>query len=414
MENKKIIFKLGQFPHLSETFILAQIITAIKSGFDVKVIIGKLLDFESSKQQDLISKYEIKDKIILEDFKIPKNRIIRILKWAGLLLINFQNANQIFKYYKAHSKFSLTWLYQWVFYNQFNDAAIFHVQYGTNSGGLSLLKKVGFKPSLIVSFHGHDAFFPINGFIPNNGYYDNLFKYGDLIVANTPYLAEILIELGCPEKMLKIVPVGVDTDFFYQKKIQRNDQISRLITVGRLNIVKGHIYAFQVIKKLKHEGLDVKLTVVGEGPEREKLENYIRDNNLTDSIVLVGSKSRDEIRELLWKNDIFVFSSVSLHNGKSTETQGLVTIEAMACGLPAIVFDSGGVKYTLENGISGFLCDEYDIDCMSAKIKTLVDDKSILIEMGKQANHFANKNYSQKMIDSKWQIIYNKLSNGKY
>lgn len=413
MENKKLIFKIGQFPHLSETFILAQIITAVKSGFDVKLIIDKLLDFESSKQHDLIAKYEIKDKIILEDLKIPKNKIARTFKWIVLILINLKDANQIFKYYKAHSKFSLTWLYQWVFYNQFNDASIFHVQYGTNSGILSLLKKVGFEPSLVVSFHGHDAFFPINGFITNNGYYDNLFKYGDLVVVNTPYLAEILIELGCPEKILKIIPVGVDTDFFYPKKIIRNDQITRLITVGRLNIVKGHIYAFQAVRKLKLEGINVELTVVGEGPERQNLEGYIRDNNLTDSIVLVGSKSREEIRELLWENDIFLLSSVSLHNGKSTETQGLVTIEAMACGLPVVVFDSGGVKYTLEDGISGFICNEYDIDCMSTKIKTLVNDNNILIEMGNQANYFANKKYSQKMLNAEWQTIYNELRNGK-
>jgi len=413
MKSKKIVFKIAHFPHLSETFILAQIITAVKSGFDVKLIIDKLLDFESSKQYDLIAKYEIKSKIILEDLKIPKSKIFRTFKWIILILINLKDANQIFKYYKAHSKFSLTWLYQWVFYNQFNDASIFHVQYGTNSGILSLMKKVGFKPSLVVSFHGHDAFFPINGFITNNGYYDNLFKYGDLVVVNTPYLAETLIELGCPEKILKIIPVGVDTDFFYPKKIIRNDQITRLITVGRLNIVKGHIYAFQAVKKLKLERLNIKLTVVGEGPERENLESYIRDNNLTDSIILVGSKSREEIRELLWNNDIFVFSSVSLHNGKSTETQGLATTEAMACGLPAIVFDSGGVKYTVENGISGFLCDEYDIDCMSAKIKTLVNDNSVLIEMGIQANYFANKNYSQSLVDAKWQTIYDRLSNGE-
>lgn len=411
MENKKIIFKIGQFPHLSETFILAQIITAIKCGFDVKLIVDKLLDFESSKQQDLLAKYEIKDKIILEEYKIPKNRIIRILKWFVLLFFNLKNVNQIFKYYEAHSKFSLTWLYQWVFYNQFNDVDIFHVQYGTNSGILSLLKKVGFKPSLVVSFHGHDAIFPISGFIPNNGYYDNLFKYGDLVAVNTPYLAEILIDLGCPEKILTIVPVGVDTDFFHPNKIKRDDQISKLITVGRLNIVKGHIYAFQVIKKLKLEGINVRLTVVGEGTERQNLESYIRDNNLTDSIVLVGSKSREEIRELLWDNDIFLLSSVSLHNGKSTETQGLVTTEAMACGLPVVVFDSGGVKYTLEDGISGFICDEYNIDCMATKIKRLVDDNSTLIEMGNQAHYFANKNYSQKMVDAKWQTIYNRLIN---
>ncbi|WP_222861338.1 hypothetical protein, partial [Seonamhaeicola marinus] len=82
------------------------------------------------------------------------------------------------------SKFSLTWLYQLHFYKQFNTAHAIHVQYGTNVNPLDVLKKVGFlKPSLIVTFHGHDVFFPISGYIHNNGYYDNLFGFGDLITA---------------------------------------------------------------------------------------------------------------------------------------------------------------------------------------------------------------------------------------
>nr|WP_230392549.1 glycosyltransferase family 4 protein [Flavobacterium sp. LC2016-01] len=330
-----------------------------------------------------------------------------------LLILNLKKIKQIFHYNKEHSNFSLSWVYQWHFYNQFNDVDIFHVQYGTNSGVLSLLKKNGYKPSLIVSFHGHDAFFPINGYIANNGYYDNLFKYGDLIVANTPYLAEVITDLGCPEEKLKIVPIGVDTDFFYPQKTQRNDSVFNLIIVGRLNVVKGHIYALEVVKKLKSEGFDVKLIIIGEGPERENLENYINNNSLSDSIILAGAKSREEIRELLWQNDTFLFPSVSLHNGKSTETQGLATIEAMACGLPVVVFDSGGIKYTLENKVSGFICDEYDIDCMVVKVKTLIENNNLLIEMGNQAVRFVNNNYSQKVIDKKWEIIYSDLSNEK-
>jgi colanic acid/amylovoran biosynthesis glycosyltransferase len=411
---KKLIFKIGQFPHLSETFILAQIITAIKCGYDVRLLIGELLDFETSKQLDLITKYEIDKKIIEEDYRIPKNKIIRLIKWFALLAFNFKSIKTIINFHKGNLKFSFTFLYQWVFYNQFNDVAIFHVQYGTNSSTLALLKKTGFKPSIIVTFHGHDAFFPINGFIPNNGYYDNLFKYGNLITANTPYLADKIIELGCPKELLSIVPVGVDTDFFYpsNNKTKLTNSL-RLITVGRLSIVKGHIYSLEVVKKLKQAGYNIMLTVVGEGSERLNLENYIRINKLSDSIVLAGAKSQQEIRELLWESDVFLFSSVSLHQGKSTETQGLATIEAMACGLPAVVFDSGGVKYTLEDGISGFVCDEYDIDCMTSKVKILIEDTAMAKKMSIQAVTFVNKNYSQKMIDSKWKTIYNNLSNGK-
>ncbi|WP_220759889.1 glycosyltransferase family 4 protein [Flavobacterium sp. UMI-01] len=392
---------------------MAQIITAINCGYDVSLLVVELLDFEASKQKSLIEKYQIDKKIIIEDYKIPKNKFIRLVKWLILLVFNFKDINYIIPFYRENTTFSLTWLYQWVFYKQFNEVSIFHVQYGTNSGILAKLKKIGYKPSLIVSFHGHDAFFPINGFIPNNGYYDNLFKYGDLIVANTPYLANTIAELGCPKELITTVPVGVDTDFFYPKKTQISIKKCKLISVGRLSIVKGHIYAFESVRKLEQGGYNIELTVVGEGPERVKLENYIRKNNLFDSIVLVGAKSQEEVRELLWESNIFLFPSVSLHNGKSTETQGLATIEAMACGLPAVVFDSGGVKYTIDDGKTGFICNEYDINDLVYKIELLYNNKELLKSMSQNTVDFVNKNYSQKVIDAKWEIIYRELSNGK-
>lgn len=412
-EQKKIVFKVREFPHLSETFILAQIITAIKCGYDVRLLIGKLLDFETSKQQDLIIKYEIGKKIIIEDYKIPKNELLRLLKCIFIFAVSFKYLKQIFQFYREHPKFSLTWLYQWYFYNQFNEADIFHIQYGTNSNTLALLKKIGFKPSLVVTFHGHDAFFPINGFITNNGYYDNLFKYGNLITVNTPYLSNEIIKLGCPRELLSIVPVGVDTDFFYPNKgIKTIHKTLKLITVGRLDKVKGHHFCIEAVHQLINKGTDVILTIIGDGAEREKLEGLIAECELEEKVFMKGRQSQTEVLHALWEHDIYLLTAVALPDGRR-ESQGLATLEAQACGLPVIVFDSGGVKYTLEDGVSGFVCDEYDIDGIISKVKLLMEHTEMAMEMSNQAVTFVNKFYSQKEIDKKWEIIYSNLSNGK-
>jgi colanic acid/amylovoran biosynthesis glycosyltransferase len=125
-----------------------------------------------------------------------------------------------------------------------------------------------------------------------------------------------------------------------------------------------------------------------------------------------GKKSQLQVRQELWEHDVYLLTAVALPDGRR-ETQGLATLEAQACGLPVIVFDSGGVKYTLEDGISGYVCEEYDIDCMVGKIKILKDDFIKFKEMSNQAITFVNKNFSQQSIDNKWQTIYNNLSNGK-
>lgn len=414
MSNKKIVFKVPEFPHLSETFIVAQITTAIKLGYEVEILVRKLLENANTLNYGLIKQHVLLDKIIIEDYKVPKNKIVRSFKWMILLFINFKDLKYILKFYKEYPKFSFTWLYTWHFYKQFNKAAIIHIQYGTNKYPIDILKKTGFfKPSVVTTFHGHDAFFPISGFIPNNGYYENLFKYGNLITSNTPYLAEKILELGCPKGLLSIIPVGVDTDFFYPNKEKKEiSKALKLITVGRLDKVKGHQFCIEAVKQLINKGIKVTLTIIGDGEERSNLESLIVKYQLEDSVFMKGSKSQQEVRQSLWEHDVYLLTAVALPDGRR-ETQGLATLEAQACGLPVIVFNSGGVKYTLEDGVSGFVCEEYDIKDVVAKIIKFIDNPDLLNKMSNEAVTFVNKNYSQKVIDNKWNVIYRNLSNGK-
>ncbi|QOG03810.1 glycosyltransferase [Flavobacterium sp. MDT1-60] len=406
---KKIVFKVPEFPHLSETFIVAQIITAIKLGYEVKILIRKFLDNDTAINSILIKEYDLLDKIIIEDYNIPKNRLIRLIKWIVLLILNFQDLSSIIKYHKEFPKFSLTWLYQWFFFQKFSDMDIFHVQYGTNSKPLDILKKTGFKPALIVTFHGHDAFFPINGYILNNGYYDNLFKHADLITANTPYLANKIIELGCPKELLSIIPVGVDTDFFYPNTEHKTSQNTlKLITVGRLDKVKGHDFCIMAMTDLINKGFDITLTIIGEGEERTSLENLIAKYQLEGKVYMKGKKSQLEVRQELWEHDVYLLTAVALKDGRR-ETQGLATLEAQACGLPVVAFDSGGVKYTIKEKKTGLICKEYDVQEVSEKIKLLYSNPILRIEMGINTKDFIKQHFSQNHIDSIWEKEYLQL-----
>lgn len=406
IKKKEIIFKIPEFPHISETFLVAQIVTAINLGYDIKIITRKLI----SENIGLIDKHQLLDKIIIEDYKVPSNKFVRVLKWILLLIINFKDISYIIKYYREHLKFSSSTLYEWVFYKQLNNADIVHVQYGTYKYPIDILKKIGFfKPGIVVTFHGHDAFFPIYGHIENNGYYENLFKSDILITANTIYLADKIKELGCSKDKITIIPVGVDTSFFYPNKDVKNDKEPiKLITVGRLDKVKGHEYCIEVIKKLLKKGIDVRLTIVGEGEERFNLETLIKKYKLEENIFLVGSKEPVEVRTALWNHDVYLLLAVPVEQNRR-ETQGLATLEAEACGLPAIVFDSGGVKYTVKNEVSGFVCKEFDFEAVIEKVELLSCNKEILKKMSENAIAFVNREYSQKIIDKKWEYFYKKI-----
>ena len=409
VNHKFIIFKVPEFPHLSETFIIAQIVTAIKLGYAIKIVTRRAIK-ENSSIASAIGKYNLLDHIIIEDYKIPESRAIRLFRWCLLLLSNLLHLKSIIKFHREFAKFSLSWLYQWHFYFQFNEAAIIHVQYGTNSYPYRVINyKNIFKPKVIVTFHGHDAFFPIYGHIQNNGYYKKLFTNSTLITANTPYLGKQLTELGCLAEMLKIVTVGVDTEFFTPTKNYREiREVLKLITVGRLDKVKGHLYCIEVVNELVKKGLNVSLTIIGEGSERLALETLIQQYRLEKYIWLLGSKNAQEIRNELQAHDIYLLLAVPV-DFERRESQGLATIEAQACGLPAIVFDSGGVKYTVQDEYSGFICGEFDIPAVVGKIELLYQNRLLLKKMGTQATLFVKTEYALHIIQEKWAFIYKNI-----
>ena len=85
IRKKIIVFKVPEFPHLSETFIVAQIVTTIKLGYEVKIVTRKLVE-NNFLNFPVIFEYNLLDNVIIEDYKIPKNKFLRLFKWILILL----------------------------------------------------------------------------------------------------------------------------------------------------------------------------------------------------------------------------------------------------------------------------------------------------------------------------------------
>jgi len=407
-QKSKIIFKISEFPHTSETFVINQIIAALELGYDVYILVHRKLDFYRSPHRDLLLYYKLEDKIIYEKVLIPKNYLLRLTKIIYLFVKNFKRINDIIFFYKYQPNRSISWIYHWAFYNNLDSVnTIFHIQFGNNKYPFDILKaKCNFKSKVIITFHGHDAFFPMYGYIPNENYYGLLFKGVDIVTANTKYLADKIIQLGCPIEKIKIIPVAVDTVFFNSKSkdIDRKSNL-RLINVGRLDPIKGQKYLLQIVKKLKDRGVDVDLNIIGEGGERLNLEKLILEYNLQNSVRLLGKKSQVEIKKFLLQSDLYVFTAVPVEDGRR-ETQGLATLEAQACGLPVIAYDSGGIKYTVKQNITGFIFDEFEIEEVVDKLLYLNQNKNVIADLSLNCREFVINEFSQKKINLVWEDVY--------
>ncbi len=153
----------------------------------------------------------------------------------------------------------------------------------------------------------------------------------------------------------------------------------RLVSVGRLSPEKGFIDLLRVYHGLTTLYPDWKLDIVGDGDERPKLEEYIRENKLDKNVTLHGFRNKDYIDELLNSSSIYLMTSL-------TESFGIVIIEAMSHGLPCIAFDSAeGARELIREGENGYLVADRNKDNYIRKIVKLIEDKDLRDKLGKVA-----------------------------
>lgn len=142
-----------------------------------------------------------------------------------------------------------------------------------------------------------------------------------------------------------------------------------LITVGRLAKEKNFETVIDAAARVMTDRDDVRLVIVGGGLEKDSLEAYARKSRFSDRIEFTGTVPYEEVPNYLKAADLFVFASV-------TETQGLVTMEAMAAGLPIVAVAATGTSDAVVDGEQGLLT-ENDSAALAHAICRVLDDEAL-------------------------------------
>ena len=410
----KIVFKISQFPVISETFVTNQVISAIQSGYDVSVIVSKKNDLSNSSQSVLIKKYNLSERTYeIKNLK-PKNLVVIYTKAIWLVLtkypINYLKTFNFFKYKKTGLSGRL--FYDLIALHPFIDADIFHIQFGVYAEPLVRLKKNGLiKGKLLVTFHGYDVHFIKETFHSRKTSYQDLFDFVSMFTANTKYLAGLLLHLGCSASRLEIVPMGVDINYFKTPDEKKTTGKTKLVSIGRLVKLKGHELGIKAVAELVRKGYQIHYEIIGDGEERKNLELLIKKLGLQKEIALNGIKDHEYIRSALQQADLYLMTSTYDESGRR-EAQGLVTVEAQACGLPVCAFNSGGVPYTMLDGETGFLSEENDYMDMAHNVEKLIKDIGLRKKMSARARKFVVENYSLELSSGKMNKLYKLLLSG--
>ncbi len=235
----------------------------------------------------------------------------------------------------------------------------------------------------------------------HNHYHDDL-KYADNVVRNSIQLDYLVLVSQALQK-------------FYAKELRKSNcrcvhipnmidkipkkvallEAKRIVSVGRLSKEKGQLDLLKIYTLLIKAYPDWTLDIIGDGPERGALEDFIAFHHLHNKVVLHGFRDKKYIDKVLSDSSIYLMTSY-------TESFGIVLIEAMSHGLPCLAFDSAeGARELIESGKNGYLIKHRNFSAMIKKIEDLIEKKDERKRIGKAARESVAK-YTGDVVLKQW------------
>lgn len=260
---------------------------------------------------------------------------------------------------------------------------------------------------IVTCFRGAD----ITKYVKNNShnYYRKLFAKGDIFLPVCHYFKKKLKYLGCKTEKITVHPSAIDCTFFpYTSRMFQPEKPLKLVSVSRLIKKKGLQYSIKAVAQLIEKYPKIQYTIAGFGPLKEELEKLIDSLGAQHNIKLIGRISQEEVVTLLNEADIFILPSVT---DKSGDQEGIPNSikEAMAIGLPAISTDHAGIPELIQDGISGFLVPEHDIQALVEKIEYLIQHPEQWTDLCREARITIEKKYERAAVNKKLIALFYSL-----
>lgn len=286
-----------------------------------------------------------------------------------------------------------------------NNLDLLHVHYAIPHASAAyfarqILKKTGKDIPYITTLHGTDitlvgkdqTYAPVVTFSINES---------DAITAVSDNLKDETFRHFDIEKEIIVIPNFVDTDRFQHSN---KEHFKKMLAPNGERIL-AHVSNFRKVKRVEdvvtmfekvHKQLPSKLLMIGDGPERQNIEEYCRTLNICSDIRFLGKQ--DQVDEILSITDLFVLPS-------QYESFGLSALEAMACGVPVISTNAGGLPEINVQGVTGYMSEVGDTDDMAKHAIEMLKDEEKLKQFKQNAIAHA-KTFSKQRIIPLYEQLY--------
>lgn len=264
-----------------------------------------------------------------------------------------------------------------------------------------MLKDEGINIPMITTLHGTDI-----TLVGSHPFYKSAVTFSinqsDFVTSVSESLKQDTLKLFNIKKEIEVIPNFIelekDTDDDHNpcKRSLMATADQKIIThISNFRKVKRIPDVIEVFYKIQQQ-LDVKLMMVGDGPEKEKAEIRCEELGITSKVIFFGNSN--EVDRILSYSDLFLLPS-------ETESFGLAALEAMAWSVPVISSNSGGLSEVNFEGVSGYLSNVGDTDDMAQKAISILEDDDNLCLFKKNALEVAKK-FDIKYILPLYESLY--------
>jgi L-malate glycosyltransferase len=284
---------------------------------------------------------------------------------------------------------------------------ILHVHYAIPHAVCAILGKqmADRDVKIVTTLHGTDI--TVLGYDPSlTGAIRFGIEKSDVVTAVSNALADQTNELIHPDKEIKTVYNFIDERVYrhvdsshLRKEYGIHEDEKAVIHVSNfrgVKRVKDVVSSFNLIQKK----IPAKLLLVGDGPEMTVVCKQVNDLGLRDRVLFLGKQ--DNLEELYSISDLKLLLS-------EKESFGLVALEAMACGVPCIGTNTGGIPEVIEDDSNGYICEVGDVEAIASKAIRLLGDDSLHETLSKNALETARTKFHSKKILEQYEKIYREI-----
>jgi colanic acid/amylovoran biosynthesis glycosyltransferase len=247
---------------------------------------------------------------------------------------------------------------------------------------------------LVVTYHGYDVPLLSSPRRLRPKYWRYWLRSGAMLKRVTRFLAasnelrDMLIELGAAEDRVRVWRLGVRIpELAPPERSGKN-----VLMVGRFVEKKGFEYGIRAFARATtpHDG--AMLHIVGDGPLRATYDAIVAELDISDRVRFLGILSHEDVLRTMEAMDMLIACSVVAKNG-DRESGLLVAKEAGARGLPVIGTHHGGIPEIVDDGETGFLVPERDVDALASRLTALFSDPSLATRLGTAARRKMQREY---------------------